>query len=97
MGSSGNALWRSQVDSTRTYFKPSRRARSRRITRNPSAPAQGMTQSNSRMGSAISRAFRYSSNVSFFLNMAWRYPSALSRCATHSLPKSWRVAPNSRM
>ena len=40
--------------------------RSRRSTRKASAPAQGMTQSKRRSGSAMSRAFRYSSSVSGF-------------------------------
>ena len=69
------------------------RRRCAACTRNPSAPAHGMTQSNSRSGSAIGRAFRYSSSVSGFLNSASGNFSALLRCATHSLPKSSRVAP----
>ena len=43
---------------------------SSRITRNASAPAQGITQSNRWIGSAIGRADIYPSSVSFFFNSA---------------------------
>ena len=51
---------------------PSASAVARRITRKPSAPAHGITQSNRRSGSATRRASRYCSSVSGFLNKRQR-------------------------
>ena len=81
------------VERIRTAGRPNDFATSSRQTRNASAPAQGMTQSKRCSGSEIDRAFMYSSSVSLFFIMAKGIDSALSRCATHNLPKSSRVAP----
>ena len=60
---------------------------------NASAPAHGMTQSNRCIGSAISRASRYSSSVSGFLNSAMRVLQRVVALGDAELPKSSRVAP----
>ena len=97
IGSSRQALWRSVAASTRTKGSPRSRARASLITSTPSPPAQGITQSNRWIGSAMTRAPMYSSSVSGFLNIACGMPSAFWRCATQILPKSSRVAPRVRM
>jgi acetyl-CoA acetyltransferase len=83
----------STVDRMRTNGRPSDFAVSSRQTRNASAPAHGITQSNRWIGSAIGRADMYSSKVSFFFIIAYGIDSALSRCAMQSLAKSSRRAP----
>ena len=81
---------RSRRGAARTAGPGRRRSRAA-SPRKPSAPAHGITQSNSRSGSATRRASRYCSSVSGFLNSASGFFSALLRCATQSLPKSSRV------
>ena len=92
------ALWRSIAPRSTTYGNPRSRARSLRITRNASAPAHGITQSNRWIGSEIGRARHVLVERQRLLEQS-RSGSSARCCAGRRTmrPKSSRVAPKVRM